>query len=156
MAWKAQVSRSLATGKIQSVSLYEIEAWPQSPAIKQSGLSGDRTRPRNKCASSRNAQDVGYLLREFIAHNQDVVTKADDYFLLAQTQTFSLLRSVGIESNAELILAWYLGVAAHTIRGSLQKTAMQRFLQTARMASGFALAFSMNSLHDFEASRRSQ
>lgn len=47
-------------------------------------------------------------------------------------------------------------VAAPTMCGFLRETAMQRFLQIAQLAWVFELAFSMNSLHDFGASPRSQ
>jgi hypothetical protein len=64
---------------------------------------------------------------------------------------------VGIESNAKLILACYLGRrSAHDARIFAEKLRMPRFLQTERLAWVFELAFSMNSLHDFGASRRSE
>lgn len=65
--------------------------------------------------------------------------------------------SAGIESNAKLILAWHLGRrSAHDARLCAEKLRKPRFLQTGQLAWVFELAFPLNSLHDFGASRRSQ
>lgn len=63
--------------------------------------------------------------------------------------------SVEIESNAKLILAWHLGVAAHAMRGSLRRNCVCHAFCRQNNSHWFELAFSMNSLHHFEASRRS-
>jgi hypothetical protein len=65
--------------------------------------------------------------------------------------------SAGIESNAKLILGSAVERrSAHDARLFVEKLRMPRFLQTERLAWVFELAFSMNTLHDFGASRRSQ
>ena len=65
--------------------------------------------------------------------------------------------SVEIESNAKLILAWHLGRrSAHDTRLFVEKLRAPRFSQAEQPAWVFELAFSMNSHHDFGASRRSQ
>jgi hypothetical protein len=57
--------------------------------------------------------------------------------------------SVGIESNAKLILAWHVGRRSAQDALFVEKLRMPRFLQTERVARVFELAFPMNSHHDF-------